>query len=244
MQGFKKWPKLFKDFTVNFIGSSRPRRFKDPRELPPSPMEIIKAAFPGYDTSYYDSDIEELRKYGLYAHIQQQGQEFPSKSQIHCEVNLHNHLVKNGKTRSCDFWEGVRFIATSKPPCRLCNYYFQDDDHDFQVQPSHMNLYPKWQLPDVVDLRHEVSFEHHGVLMEDILEHLQEDTLKILRTKFPQWKRNDSRTDSRNWSGNLRDGADSRTPVGGYYTDRLSHVEDDDSYVMGMGTESVGVAIS
>lgn len=244
VQGFKKWPKLFKHFTVSFIASTRPRRLKDPRELHLSPMEIIKAAFPGYETSYYDSDIEELCEYGLYAHIQQQGQEFPSRSQVHCEVNLHSHLVRNGKTRSCDFWEGVRFIATSKPPCRLCNYYFQDDDHDFQVQPSHMNLYPKWQLPDVVDPRHGVSSEHHGVLMEDILEHLQEDTLKILRTKFPQWKRNDSRTDSRNWPGNLRDGADSRTPVGGYYTDRHSSVGDDDSYVMGMKTESVGVAIS
>lgn len=244
VQAFKEWPKLFKDFTVNYISSSRLRKFSHPRALHAPPMEIIKAAFPGYDTSHYDSDIEELREHGLYAQIQKQEQEFPWKTQVHCEVNLQNHLMKTGKTRSCDLWEGVMFIATSKPPCRLCYYYFQHGDNDFQVQPSHMNLYPKWRLPDVADLKDDASIEHRGELIDDILEHMQEDTLKILQKKFPQWKRNDSRTDSRNWPASLRDGADSRTSVGGHYMHPLSHVVDDDSYVTDMGTENFGVAVS
>ncbi|KAL9561289.1 hypothetical protein ACKAV7_014644 [Fusarium commune] len=129
VQAFKEWPELFKDFTVNCISSSRLRKFSYPPELHALLMEIIKATFPGYDPSNYDSDIEE---HGLYAQIQKQEEEFPSKTQVHGEVNLHNHLMKTGKTRSCDLWEGVMFIATSKPPFRLCYYYFQHGDNDFQ----------------------------------------------------------------------------------------------------------------
>jgi hypothetical protein len=106
-----------------------------------------------------------------------------------------------------------------------------------------MNLYPKWRLPDVVDLD-DASIEHRGEMMEDIMENMKEDTLKLLQKKFPQWKRNDSRTDSRNWPASLRDGADSRTPVTGYYVHPPSQVGDDDSYVEDMETEIVGMAIS
>jgi hypothetical protein len=244
VQAFKEWPKLFKDFTVNYISSSRPRKFGHPRALNVPPKEIIKAAFPGYDTSHYESDIEELREHGLHEQIQKQEQEFPSKTQVHGEVNLHNHLMTAGKTRTCDLWEGVMFIATSKPPCRLCYYYFQDGDNDFQVQPSHMNLYPKWQLPNIVDPNDDASIEHRTELIEDILEHMREDTLRILQKKFPQWKRNDSRTDSRNWPESLRNGADSRTPVSGNYMDYLSPIAGDGSYMTDMETENVGVAFS
>ncbi|KAM0543165.1 hypothetical protein ACHAPJ_012463 [Fusarium lateritium] len=238
----KDWPLLFKDFTVNYISSFRPRKLAHSRTLHAEPREIITLAFPEYETSHYESDIAELRNHGLYEQIRKQEQEFPSKTQVHCEVNLHDHLMKTGKTRACDLWDGVMFIATSKPPCRLCYYYFQDGDNDFQVQPSHMNLYPKWQLPDVVDLNDRESIRNRDEVIEDILEHMQEDTLKILQNKFPQWKRNDSRTDSQNWPGSVREGADSRTPVGGYHMHGQSHIMDDDSYV-DMGTESIGVAV-
>jgi hypothetical protein len=243
VQGFKEWPKLFKNFTVDYIISSRPRRFSHPLALYLSPKEIIKAAFPGYDVSHYDSDIEELRAHGLYDHIQKQEQEFPSRTQVHSEVNLQSHVVKAGKTRACDFWEGAMFIATSKPPCRLCYYYFQDGDNDFQVQPSHMNLYPKWQLPGIEDLNDDASIEHRAELIEDIFENMREDTLRILQKKFPQWKRNDSRTDS-NWPESLRNGADSRTPVSGHDMNFLSPIADDDSYVTNMEPENVGVAFT
>ncbi|KAJ4249159.1 hypothetical protein NW762_012494 [Fusarium torreyae] len=238
-----RWPGLFKDITVSYISSSGLQKFTHSRELLTAPMEIIQHAFPKYDLSYYQSDIEDLRTHGLYDQIKKQKQEFPSKTQVHCEVNLHNHLVKIGKTRPCDFWNDAMFIATSKPPCRLCYYYFQDGDNEYQVQPSHMNLYPKWQLPAVADPTDGASTEKRDELMEDILDHMQVDTLKILQKKLPQWKRNDSRTDSRNWPGSARDGADSRTPVSGYHMYSQPDNIDDDSYI-DMGTESVGVAVS
>ncbi|KAL5585528.1 hypothetical protein FOVSG1_014917 [Fusarium oxysporum f. sp. vasinfectum] len=211
-----KWPSLFKDFTVSYISSSRLRRFTRLHGPHASPTEIIEAAFPDHDLTYYEGDIAELRRHGLDEQIQKQELKFPSKTLVHCEANLHGHLVKARKTRPCDFWNDVMFIATSKPPCRLCYYYFQDGDNDFQVQWSHMNLYPRWRLPDVVDSNDEASIGHREELIEDIFEHMQESILNVLQEKFPQWKRNDSRTDSRGCT-DVREGADSRTPTGEHY---------------------------
>ncbi|RBA09766.1 hypothetical protein FPRO05_05702 [Fusarium proliferatum] len=234
-----KWPLLFKNFTVNYIPSSRPRKFTRIHGLNASPTDIIKAAFPDQDLSYYEDDIAELRTYGLDEQIQKQELKFPSKSLVHCEANLHSHLITAGKTRPCDFWNDVMFIATSKPPCRLCYCYFQDGDNDFQVQSSHMNLYPRWRLPDIVDSNDEASIGHREELIEDIFEHMQDSILNVLQEKFPQWKRNDSRTDSRGCT-DIREGADSRTPTGGHYMP--PSVMDDDDYVTEIHTDTFGVA--
>ncbi|KAH7232937.1 hypothetical protein BKA59DRAFT_559904 [Fusarium tricinctum] len=244
VQACKEWPSLFKDFTVSYIKSSLFRKFSHPRMLPGSAMEIIQTAFPEHNVSHYESDIADLRNHGLDEQIQKKQQEFPSKTQVHCEVNLHNHLMKTGKNRPCDLWNDVMFIATSKPPCRLCSYYFEDSENNFQVQPPHMNLYPKWQLPDVLDPNDEASIESRRELMEDIFEHMQDCVLQMLQRKSPEGRRYDSRTDSRNWPASVRDGADSRSPVGGHNMHPGFQVTDEDLYdVLEMGNDGVGLAV-
>ncbi|KAF5620327.1 uncharacterized protein FTJAE_11684 [Fusarium tjaetaba] len=217
-----KWPSLFKNFTVNYIPSSRLQRFTRINGLHASQTDIIQGAFPGQDLSYYEDDIAELRRYGLDLFIQEQELKFPSKTLVHCEANLHSHLITAGKTRPCDFWDDVMFIATSKPPCRLCYYYFQDGDNDFQVQSSHMNLYPRWRLPDIVDSNDEASILHREELIEDIFEHMQGSILN-----------------SRGCT-DIREGADSRTPTGEHYMH--PPVMDDDGYVTDICTDTFGLA--
>ncbi|KAL9568763.1 hypothetical protein ACKAV7_007077 [Fusarium commune] len=209
-----KWPSLFKDFTVNYIPSSPLRRFTRPHGLHASPTDIIEAAFPDHDLTYYEGDIAELRRHGLDEQIQKQELKFPSKTLVHCEANLHGHLVNAGKTRPYG-------------------------DNDFQVQSSHMNLYPRWRLPDVVDSNDEASIGHREELIEDIFEHMQESILNVLQEKFPQWKRNDSRTDSRGCT-DIREGADSRTPTGEHYMP--PSVMDEEGYVTDICTETFGFA--
>ncbi|KAF4960505.1 hypothetical protein FGADI_912 [Fusarium gaditjirri] len=239
IEASKEWPLLFKDFKVDYIPSSRLRRFTRLHGLHASSTDIIEAAFPDHDLTLYEGDIEELRRDGLDKQIQKQELKFPSKSLVHCEANLHGHLVKAGKTRPCDFWNDVMFIATSKPPCRLCYYYFQDGDNDFQVQSSHMNLYPRWRLPDVVDSNDEASIEHREELIADIFEHMQDSILKALQEKFPLWKRNDSRTDSRGYT-DVREGADSRTPTGEHFMP--SSAMDAEDYVTEISADAFGLA--
>ncbi|KAJ9422659.1 hypothetical protein QL093DRAFT_2564309 [Fusarium oxysporum] len=180
-----KWPSLFKDFTVNYIPSSRLQRFTRLHGLRASPTDIIEDAFPDHDLTYYEGDIAELRRHGLDEQIQKQELKFPSKTLVHCEANLHRHLVKARKTRPCDFWNDVM----------LCYYYFS---RRRQRLPS--TVVSHEPLPSMATPRR----SHAGKYTE------------CLQEKFPQWKRNDSRTDSRGCT-DVREGADSRTPTGGHY---------------------------
>ncbi|KZL80874.1 hypothetical protein CI238_01917 [Colletotrichum incanum] len=195
---YKKWPELFTDFTVEHIPSSRLVRLSLPKPTL-SPMEVIPAAFPDMNVDEYASHIEQLRDYNLDGHIQDKLRQKPMRQLVHCEVHLQNFLVRTKMAEPDDYWNKSMFIATSKPPCRLCRYYFNDPENDFLVQSSHMNVYSKWRLPDIYEGQDENTLTRQEELLDDIIEQMQQDTLHIVREQLPQWKRNDSRTDS--WTG-------------------------------------------
>ncbi|KAH7320583.1 hypothetical protein B0I35DRAFT_459380 [Stachybotrys elegans] len=182
-----KWPNLYRNFHVSYTSSSSEMRLC----LPPSNWgsdNVIRAAFPGLNLSDIDEDIAQVRQLGFDQLLQSRIKKMKSeKVRVHCEVNLHDYLVQNERTRCSDYWDNALFIATSKPPCRFCHYYFRSSTNDFRVQPPHMNTYVRWRLPDSCDKRME----------EDIVEQLQSDILQMLRKKIPLFRRNDSRTDSR-----------------------------------------------
>ncbi|KAM5360951.1 hypothetical protein ACJZ2D_013405 [Fusarium nematophilum] len=192
-----KWPALFQNFTVNYIPSPRLSRVSF-RGSPTSPAEVVRTAFDGLDSSEYDACITDLQRYRLDEGIREQLSSGSFRSRIHCEVHLHSDLVRQGKTQPADFWKSGMFIATSKPSCCLCHYYFQDPNNsDFQLQAPHMNLYMKWQLPNVYEDEGFEAVARREEVAEGIIEQMIEGTLKILKDKFPMWKTNDSRTDSR-----------------------------------------------
>jgi hypothetical protein len=158
--------------------------------------EIIPIAFPEHDASDFASDIAELQIFELDDIIQKQVHNRRIKSMVHAEVHLHNHLIQKGKTSSADFWNCSMFIATSKPTCRLCQYYFDSPTNNFQVQTSHLNIYPKFRLPDIYDDQDAEAKEHYEEVLQDIIDQMQHDTLQMLKQKVPKGKTNDSRTDS------------------------------------------------
>lgn len=158
--------------------------------------KILSIAFPDLDPAEYESDITELKKHGLEETMREKLRGGVMKAMVHGEINLHDHLVQHGKTRASDFWNGSMFIASSKPTCRLCHYYFDSPGNDFRVQSTHMNLYPKWRLPDVYEDQGERAQRDREEMMEDIIEQMHDDTLRTLKEKLPDFRRNDSRTDS------------------------------------------------
>ncbi|KAI9148947.1 hypothetical protein HJFPF1_10991 [Paramyrothecium foliicola] len=180
-----RWPKLFSDFDVRFIPSSRSKRV--PVTKSSDVNEILSAAFPDFNHSDMKDDIEDLRAFGFEKYIRSQITKRSPRATVHCEVHLHNYLLQQGKTHRSDYWENSLFIATSKPPCQLCHFYFQCSDNDFIVQSSHMNLYSKWRFPDDCD----------SEVMEEVIESMQAHTLRLLRDKLPSYKSHDSQTGSR-----------------------------------------------
>jgi hypothetical protein len=189
-----KRPDLFKDFKVGFIASARQKRIHLPRSSNLS--EVLKTALPEHlESGDFESDIAMLKLFGLEARVRAEHRDTKVNTRVHCEVHLHNYLVKEGKTDPSDYWGNSMFIASSKPTCRLCHYYFKSPSNDFRVQPPHMNLYYKWRLPDV-DEKNEEALDRYYDVMDEIIDQLQEDTLELLKQKVPLGKRNDSRTDS------------------------------------------------
>ncbi|KAM0331511.1 hypothetical protein ACHAQA_003188 [Verticillium albo-atrum] len=149
------------------------------------------------DSEEYMEHIQTLQQHNLDRNIQRRLQKKTIQQLVHCEVNLEDFLVRGKTTKPSDYWENSMFIATSKPPCRLCYYYFNDPDNNFQVQSSHMNVYEKWRLPDVYKEQGQETIDRREELLEDLIEQLQTDTLHAVKEKITQGKRNDSRTDTR-----------------------------------------------
>ncbi|KAK1596074.1 uncharacterized protein LY79DRAFT_545253 [Colletotrichum navitas] len=210
----KERPELFTGFTVGHIPSSRPRKLSLPKESL-SLEDVILVAFPDRNVMAYNSQIEQLRDYGLDDHIRERLEQKPVRQTVHCEVHLQDFLVRGKMVEPHDYWDNDMFIATSKPPCRLCEYYFDDLEHDFAVQSPHMNVYPKWRLPDVYEGQDGGAVMRREELLDVIIGHMQQDTLRVVEKHHPEWKRNDSRTES--WVGESRQGERSDTRTSGRF---------------------------
>ncbi|KAK2018752.1 hypothetical protein LZ32DRAFT_653523 [Colletotrichum eremochloae] len=212
VEACKEWPELFANFTVRFIHSSRSARLWLPRPTL-SLEDVIPAAFPDRNVQAYASHIEQLCEYGLGDYIRERLEPKLVKQFVHCEVHLQDYLVREKRIESHNYWNSDMFIATSKPPCRLCRYYFDDSDNGFLVQSSHMNVYPKWRLPDAYEGQDRDAVVRREEVLDDIIEQMQQDTLRVVRDQQHQWKRNDSRTES--WVGESRLGERNDTRASG-----------------------------
>ncbi|CAI6101031.1 unnamed protein product [Clonostachys chloroleuca] len=179
-----KWPEVFRSFKVNYIEPAKQKKAAPPKSA--RLADVLHYAFPEHELEEFQDDIAELQKYGLESEIRKQVFDRKTKTFIHAEVHMHDYLTTVRKVKPSDFWDGKMFIATSKSVCRLCHFYFQNDDNEFSVQPPHMNLYPKWRLPD------NASEE----VLEDLIDKMQQNTLNLITDKQPYYRRYDSRTDS------------------------------------------------
>ena len=185
-------PALFENFKISYIESAKSRRSNHPTVK--RARDVAKLAFPDLDPEDYEQDLQEFEEFGLNRHFREQLSDKRMRTNVHGEVNLKSHLVANGKTNRSDYWDDTMFIATSKPLCKLCHFYFSYSE--FRVQSSHLNLYPKWRLPDIYKDQGPEIQEHVEEHMDDVIELLQEDIRKTFRNKSVDWRRNDSRTDS------------------------------------------------
>lgn len=163
----------------------------------------MPVAFPGMDLRNLQQHMEQLRDFGLNENIKEQIPQKPIKRVVHAEVRLYDFLVQNGLYDSEDYWKDTMFIATSKPPCRLCYHYFEIIDSEFEIQSPHMNTYMKWRLPDIYKEQElgvgdpSEALCRQQVLLETIVERMQNDVLHIINEKKPEGSTNDSRTGTR-----------------------------------------------
>lgn len=140
------WPELFVNFEVTFISSST--RAANPLKAvqPPSARDIVKSQLPkGVDLAFIalpdaiQSELDQSIKDAWARKLQ---------PYVHAEVLVHNWLQARDHTQPFDFFNGIPYIGSSKPTCRLCDYYLSGHPSGIEVRKSHGNLYPAWRIPD------------------------------------------------------------------------------------------------
>ncbi|RYP03298.1 hypothetical protein DL764_005239 [Monosporascus ibericus] len=192
----ERWPKLFEDFTVVSVQSSRHMRKPIPKsEL--TAADIIRNMIPEEeDPRPYLSQVEVMQKLGLDKLIQDQVRRQSFRPYVHAEVLVHGHLLRRGISHPRNYWNGWKYIGSSKPTCRLCYYYFNAHQDNVHVRNSHLNLYPNWRLPDVFENEGPDAIRRQIQLMENITENVRNDAKRTLEEKRPLGKRHDSNTHS------------------------------------------------
>lgn len=183
------WDRLWHDIKVTVIPSAAviPHPLHKKR---PNAHEII-----GRMTS-----VEELNeKYRLQAaKLQERGldenilAECNSSSQthtVHAEVLVLDFVLGYLRNPDTGFWNSWRYIGSSKPTCRLCNYYFMAHPSGVQVRESHNNLYPHWRAPDVFD---ENTMKATENILNAVILKTRADALRSLESQTSLGRKYDS----------------------------------------------------
>lgn len=87
------------------------------------------------------------------------------------------------------FYNGWRYIGSSKPTCRLCSYYFMAHPSGVQVRESHNNLYTHWRVPDVFDENTMTQTESH---LQAVIVRTRADAIRSLMSQTSQGRKYDS----------------------------------------------------
>jgi hypothetical protein len=140
----------------------------------------------------FDCQYERLQEYGkLDDAVADIWRSDPSPI-VHSEMQLLHYLEntqEQGGTKRSRFFLGEQFIGTSKPPCRLCSYYFQDSGTPVEVRPSHRNVYLHWRIADAYD---QLAVTRRDNLYRKLKQRLEEDLYQVLKDKSTEGSHHDS----------------------------------------------------
>lgn len=226
----KRWPSLFKDFKILTLPSSN-RMFKPilkfnitadtivqgiaaadsiEREVPSAASKLLQQAEP-LKLMDIDQAIQDIVGKSTFRPI------------VHAEILIYDYLLKKGIIdHPANFWNQWQYIASSKPTCRLCHYFFQSQEyHQIQVRRSHFNLYINWRLPTTGDDNPGLQ-EAYSKLLSKIAGQIRLDARKTLELKTAKQKKHDSNTYSTPYGARQRARSASNSAMAQSSTDSLS----------------------
>ena len=195
------WPELFHKFEVDFIPSSTKistpwptnpwtvskilgrstseanllATYKNQAEILQSRFDLDEIIAKLWRGESVDEALGSESDSETTDESREQSKGSPPKLIVHAEILIHNWLENTtGGTRPERFFQGYKFIGSSKPTCKLCSYFFQEYPTDVQVRESHRNIYEKWRMPDI--------FVHQG----NEAEKLRQRTMLKIKARMVQ----------------------------------------------------------
>ena len=192
------WPELFENFEVAYASSCS----RHPNPLKTSPQTasaIIGRIVTADDKSRYLALAEELQhKFELDAVVETLWTKNSFRPVVHAEILLLNWLENNGGTRPPRFFNNWQYIGSSKPTCRLCEYYISSHPSGVQVRSPHKNLYANWRMPDHADVHdfrgEEDALRKRHEIMQSVASRVRQDALRTLSEKVTDTRPHDSNT--------------------------------------------------
>jgi hypothetical protein len=191
---FTEWPELLQSFEVVMVPSSAcipqvlnakvltAEQIMGKTTSDPTVLEEFKNQYQMLSHSGFNLDARVADKWAT-----------KPKPIVHAEIQLHHWLENTeGGLQESRFFLGDKFIGSSKPPCRLCSYFFQEYPTDVEVRPSHRNLYLPWRMPDVYVDEGTAGEKRRQTVMHKIKARLRTDLAQVLKEKLRDGRPQDS----------------------------------------------------
>lgn len=144
------WPELFQtgNVDVEHIPSSdkAPNPFK--KKPPDAESCIGRMTNDKSIVARYREFAANLQKFDLDDRIREQCTKDTFRPVVHSEPLVYNWITTEGSKRGLRFFNGWKYVGSSKPTCKLCDYFFDAVDDDIARRPSHGNIYLNWRLPE------------------------------------------------------------------------------------------------
>ncbi|UQC84246.1 uncharacterized protein CLUP02_09742 [Colletotrichum lupini] len=192
------WPEIFRNFEILIHPSSHPL------SRPGRNKSMTAEGIVGRMTRKEDI-IEKFREFVQDLQIMHLDQRIQTEYQkdnfhpiVHSEILLLNHLEKTAGGVSPDrFFNNWMYIGSSKPTCRLCEYYFEEHRSGVGHRSSHKNLYISWRVPDVLQSEGHGGEEKRQVMVDRLLLRIRKDAFNLVEKKVrPTFRNHDSITSS------------------------------------------------
>ncbi len=190
-----RWPILFDKPAITFHPSSRP--FPKPIRNKSLTAEGIISRMTRKEKimQIFKSFVKTLQLFELDNRIKREYHKDTFRPIVHSEVQLLNWLKNKGLIEPSRFFGDWMYIGSSKPVCKLCDYYFLEHKSGVEHRSSHGNLYAPWRLPDVYPSQGLDALNDRQVMLDRVLQRVRQDAFDIVRKKVPaQFKAEDSCT--------------------------------------------------
>ncbi|TFB05802.1 hypothetical protein CCMA1212_001534 [Trichoderma ghanense] len=193
----ERWPNLFQNATVSFLSSSRPIP-KPIRNKSLSAEGIVgRMTRKEKVMKIFKQFVQDLQAFDLDDRIKQEYGRRTFRPTVHAEVLLLDWISKQSRTALVSFFNDYRYIGSSKPTCKLCDYYFQEHRLNVGHRISHGNLYSSWRVPDVFPYQGQMEIANRQVMVDRLLERVRKEAFDLVSKKaVPSAKVDDSLTAS------------------------------------------------
>lgn len=190
--------RLFHDFKVVVLPSSSELTTALPRNNVTAQDMIGRMTSDNARAKNYKRIVQDLQRFGLDENVRSRVRSKSFCPIVHAEVLVHQSIVSDPELKDLHpvkFFDGYKYIGSSKPTCRLCHYYFAACADGIEVRQTSRNLYHNWRFPDIYPAEGEGAVRRRDKLLNKMLASIREDTFRTLDEKVPEKRPHDSNTD-------------------------------------------------